>query len=320
MRPGSSRFAILFGAGASFGAVDAAHRPPLGADLFEKLIEAFPDTWGAISGEDKQNFEGPDRGLAFETGMQWLWERDQRGELAVQDLITDMALFFASFRLPAGGGDCYSELLRAFHRAGIIGPRLGIATLNYECLLELAAADLRIPVDPSPVMPRANCLTAWKPHGACNLIVQPVATGNWTNISMSACGAWVGGGVPLVAVHPDQVERIYEGQHNVPPAMSLYAPGKSSPVAPEQILRARECWTSWSRSSDVTIVVGARPNLDDMHVWQGILQGRGQLWFIGDRDSASTLTRELPHDRVSHLGEYFAPSLPSLVSRIRLLS
>lgn len=321
MRAGSSRFAVLLGAGASFGAVDRPYRPPLGADLFEALAQACPNTWGALSDHDKEKFQGPDRGLAFESGMAWLWERDQRGELAVQDLITDMAVFFASFQLPPGGDDCYSQLLRVFQRAQIIGPRLGIATLNYECLLELAAGGLHIPVDPSPVMPQVNRLTAWKPHGACNLIVQPVATGNWKNIRMSACGAWVGGnGVPLVAVHPEQVRQIYEGQHNVPPAMSLYAPGKSSPVAPEQILRSRECWTTWSRSSDVTIIVGARPNLDDEHVWRGLLDGSAQVWFIGDPDSAFTLSRELGDHRVSHLGDYFAPTLASLVSRITLLS
>ena len=151
--------------------------------------------------------------------------------------------------------------------------RLGIATLNYECLLELAARGLNIPVDPSPVMPRVNRLTAWKPHGACNLIVQPVATGNWKDIRMSAGAAWVGGGgVPLVAVQAEQVRQIYEGQHNVPPAMSLYAPGKSSPVAPEQILPSCTCWTEWSRSSDAVIIVGALPNLErnDQNLWMAL--------------------------------------------------
>ncbi len=150
MRPGSSRFAVLFGAGASFGAVDPPYRPPLGAGLFEQLVSACPATWGALSDDDKQRFEGPDRGLAFEQGMQWLWDRDQRGELAVQDLITDMAVFFADFQLPPGGNDCYSQLLSCIRRANIIGNRVAIATLNYECLLELAAAGLHIPADPSP--------------------------------------------------------------------------------------------------------------------------------------------------------------------------
>lgn len=148
----------------------------------------------------------------------------------------------------------------------------------------------------------------------------PVASGNWRNIQMSACGVWVGGGVPLIAVHPEQVRQIYEGQHHIPPAMSLYAPGKSSPVAPEEILRSRQCWTDWSRSADVTIIVGARPNLDDEHVWQGVLEGRSEVWFIGDAASALTLEHEAGAGRVSHLGEYFEPSLPSLTSRIQLLS
>jgi hypothetical protein len=52
------------------------------------------------------------------------------------------------------------------------------------------------------------------------------------NITMVANRYYVAGsGVRLVAVPPAQVASIYEGQSNIPPAMSLYAPGKHSPTA-----------------------------------------------------------------------------------------
>ena len=87
--------------------------------------------------------------------------------------------------------------------------------------------------------------------------------------------------------------------------------GQSQLVASGQMLLAAHTQSTGLDNSS---------NLDDEHVWQGLLDGRAEVWFIGDRDSASTLTQHCGDNRVSHLGEYFAPSLASLVSRVRLLS
>jgi hypothetical protein len=41
--------AVLIGAGASFGAGGIApHRPPLGAELFDRLQKEFPDSWVSL--------------------------------------------------------------------------------------------------------------------------------------------------------------------------------------------------------------------------------------------------------------------------------
>jgi hypothetical protein len=43
------RLVVLVGAGASYGAFDYAKaRPPLGDDLFDELVAAFPGTWGNL--------------------------------------------------------------------------------------------------------------------------------------------------------------------------------------------------------------------------------------------------------------------------------
>lgn len=315
------RFALLLGAGASYGAWrdSQSPTPPLGDGLFERLAGAFPNTWGSLSEAQVAAFSDDDPGLGFETGMARLWRDDLQGAQRAQPLLTDMAIYFAKFRLPVDQPNCYTQLLSGLARIGLIGERLAVATLNYECLLDLAAAELRIFPNPYPVPPCRGALTAWKPHGACNLVVKPVADGAWVNITIGQCQAYlVGAGIPLVPVHPDQVISLYENQVNIPPAMSMYAPGKESPVAPEYIDQSRALWLEWSRNAAVAVVVGARPNFDDAHVWSGITDGASDVWFVGDDESAAKLRAAIGEGRVTHLGSRFHEVLPSLCTRLSL--
>jgi len=313
------------GAGASYGVLDDhPATPPLGDALFAKLVARFPQTWGRLSDEQKRGFVAAGSRPAFEDGMRSLWDAEfsrpacSTPAVTVQALLTDMALYFATFRLPADGSNCYSRLIRSLARYDLIGRRVGIATLNYECLLEEAVSGCGIPVDLDPVNPHSGALSIWKPHGACNLLIDTVANGNLHNATMAATTHYAGGqGLRLVAVPPQQVASVYTGEVNIPPAMSLYAPGKHSPTAPELINALRNQWRRWASSADVVIVIGARFVANDTHIWDGLVRGHSSIWFVGDDDSACTLLHEVGVGRFTHLGHSFKAALSKLSTRLK---
>jgi hypothetical protein len=322
------RFAVLLGAGASYGAWDdPSSTPPLGDALFDCLVRHFPKSWGSLDDEQCSAFTAKESRPAFESGMLSLWEGEQKRMasgppvVTVQMLLTDLALYFAAFQLPAGVPNCYNALIDLLAQSGIVGQRLGVATLNYECLIELALEARRIPFDLNPDAPHSGVFSLWRPHGACNLLVDGVANGNMRDITIIGGNYYVAGtGVRLVAVPPGQVASIYAGQSNIPPAMSLYAPGKHSPTAPDLIAALRQRWEEWARAADIVVVIGARYVPEDLHTWRGIVEGPGSIWYVGDDASAAACAERVGPKRFTHLDRYFKPALGKLAARVKILA
>ncbi len=260
--------------------------------------------------------------------MRQLWEREFTAAptqgtdfISIQRLLIDMGVYFASFIAPNDLPNCYAALIDAFARYRLIGPRLGIATMNYECLLEMACASRRVPVDVSPIDPHPGALTVWKPHGACNLVVDSVVSGNIRNNRLVANKYFaMGSGLRLVAIPPGDVAPLYSDQLNIPPAMSLYASGKHSPTAPDQINAARQRWMDWSRSANIVISIGARFNSDDTHIWSGVVEGRSQIWFVGNAENARTCEELTGEDRFTYVGNRFDTALSTLSTRLNVLA
>ena len=119
-----------------------------------------------------------------------------------------------------------------------------------------------------------------------------------------------GPGVRLVPLPSDQIAQLYSDRVTIPPAMSLYASGKHSPIAPDQINAARQRWIDWSRSADIVISIGARFNTDDAHIWSGVVEGRSQIWFVGNAESAGECEAALTGaDRFTYVGNRFNTAL-----------
>ena len=257
--------------------------------------------------------------------MRQVWEHeftadtDAADYITVQRLLIDMGAYFASFTLPFDRPDCYSRFIAALAQSGLVGSgRVGIATMNYDCLLDECCVAGGVPVDVSPTDPHPGALTVWKPHGACNLVLAAVAWRIWWEMSVVACPYFVSGG-PLLAIPPICVSGLYSDQVNFPPAMSLYASGKHSPVTPGLIDASRERWMDWSRSADVVISIGARFNRDDTHIWSGVTEGQSQILFVGDDESAQACKKLAGPDRFDHLGGRFDDALQILSTRLQEL-
>jgi hypothetical protein len=86
---------------------------------------------------------------------------------------------------------------------------------------------------------------------------------------------------PLEARQPDEIASLYSAGPSMPPAISLFSPGKPTPVSPDELDRIRTAWRQSAEQSDVIIVVGARPVLADDHVWDPILASGADVWHIG---------------------------------------
>lgn len=308
------KLAFLFGAGASYGAGRVQpETPPLGRELYDRLRVAFPETWGSVilpSEDEAFRWDDP----PFEQGMEMLWEaNDER----VQLLVTDLALYFCRFSL-SSTANAYSRLLSSLSGKSCAA---AFATLNYDCLLE-SALELA-GSSPNYLLqggPRGN-VVVMKPHGSCNFVMSGLGSNiQIINSTMAGMGrAYYEG--PLMAIPPRDVAALYAQGPSMPPAVSLYSPGKRSLVAPGEIDRIREHWRETAKQADVVIVVGARPNLEDAHVWTPVLESTADVWHIAGTGGSdfeeyqSTLGR-----RFWKLGDTFDGALSSLEVRLRIVA
>lgn len=121
--------------------------------------------------------------------------------------------------------------------------RLGIASLNYECVLEVAAERCGLDVVYEAERPTRSTLPIWKPHGSCN----------WFAESLKVYNA----GVDLRLVHFDgavstvglvEAQRRFDEGYSVPAIMSLFAPGKPTPLAHSFVDRVRKCGVTGLRA------------------------------------------------------------------------
>jgi hypothetical protein len=314
------KIAVLFGAGASYGAgAVVPHPPPLGGDLFDALQRAYEDTWGSeFTPEEIAVFRED-----FERGMSNLWANQGT---RMQRLLIDMALYFTRFRL--AGANCYSLLLDLLFDArrdiGVV-----FATLNYECLLEEATFRAGASVHSLwRVMPGhggRRVVRILKPHGSCNYLAP--MTRNIKDSTMADVGvAYFASEVPdpsdLEIVSIDEVIDIYATNGlTIPPAISLYEPTKHSPVGGGLIQKVREDWAALVAEADVVLSIGARPVEQDGHIWDAIIESsNAPVWFVGGQDEDYGRRAWQLGDRMHYLGFTFKQSLASIGERLDNLS
>jgi hypothetical protein len=122
---------------------------------------------------------------------------------------------------------------------------------------------------------------------------------------------------PLELADTRTVRERYDSGFALPPAMSLYAPGKPTPVAKSFVETTREQWANWVVSADLIIIIGARPTLVDTHIWDPILKSDSPIWFIaGNDDSAYSDLAGAVGERLSTLATRFEPGLQEIKRRL----
>jgi hypothetical protein len=76
----------------------------------------------------------------------------------------------------------------------------------------------------------------------------------------------------------------------------------------------RALWTSWVRRSAITLVIGAKPNAGDPHVWDPIIDSKAKIWWIGSTTEAEfvQLAGKIKTKRLYPIAETFEEGLPKL--------
>jgi hypothetical protein len=296
-------YAFLIGAGASKGAGGVTpYDPPLGAELYGYLTREFPTTWGALPDHFDALFRD-----SFEVGMAELW--DNQLDIGTR-LIIEMAIYFSRFDPPLDGSDCYSRLIWRLKQSELV-PNTRIATLNYECVLDIAASRLGLKLTYLSDTLLPDNITIWKPHGACNLIPNAQVY----HLNIVAKGIYDG---PLRGVDLPEVRRLYDTGYALPPAMSLFAPGKPTPVAGTWVDETRRQWAEWVQGADVVVVIGARPLFEDAHIWEPIIGSSAEVWYIGGTSDANYQTfQSRLGPRITHLADRFVQGFGPLARRLR---
>lgn len=276
---------VLFGAGASFGAGEIVPRPPpLGYDLFPALRRLF-STWRAIPEADAALFAGD-----FEAGMATVVDRYS---MAVGPLMQEMALFFSGFGQRQGSSNLYTRLIeRAADCRDVIW-----STLNYECLLEVAAARTGRSVhyfgEPGEELEEA--LPIWKLHGSCNFKVTGLQAGRGVHYGT---GVVFGGGIE--PIDPSQVRAVYTANTSLYPAMALFAPDKPIAMSPAPIKEAQDRWAAHVLAAEQVVVVGVNPNPGDEHIWTPLAETEAEVSFVGSAEPFGGWVEEYRIPRPSH--------------------
>lgn len=262
---------VLFGAGASYGALGVAPcPPPLGVRLFNELARRFPQTWGTLHERVRHEFQTK----GFEHGMSKVW-----GELPdrVTSLTRHMAMYFSEFKPNNPGATLYCKLAQA------LGPHdeVTFATLNYECLLEQSLKSYDVDFSYGN---RPSRITVLKLHGSCNILPD--------SIGFSGVGFV---GADLIE-HPvryvSDVDYVYqfwkdqESSSGAVPSMAIYMPGKPTQANAGHIKRLQREWAERVGQAATLIICGVEPNPVDEHIWSPIAATQAKVYYVGPNGSA----------------------------------
>jgi len=297
---------LLFGAGASYGAMGVSpYPPPLGPGLFGQLRKSFPDTWGKVSDEVADIFDnnGPEK------GMEALDDDAYGHRWDLVQLIRDMAIYFSRFQIQDISQNLYCRFVQMYSDR-ILGREMLLSTLNYECLIEYALGHYGIDTTYIGDVPE-SAARVLKVHGSCNFIPQNFLAGG---ASMS----WTyKGGISTAPrfVHPNAVKQELH-KAGIPSAMSMYTEQKQNPICPLVLKQLRTDFVKYCEAAKVIITVGVKPNPDDPHIWRSIADSSARIFVIADRESSNRWISEFGKGKATWIGDTFEEAWGELQKNI----
>ena len=256
---------ILFGAGASNGSGGILDPPPLGRDLFTRLSNQFPNSWGKLSEKYRSKFSEN-----FEKGMEMFYnEVDDYTQY-----LKDMTIFFSKFKIDYFKENLYWILISKYIHP-LESTELMLSTINYDCLIELAALQFNPNIT---YWGKNKGIKILKIHGSCNFIKSNVRGEGKIIIGKGT----IKGGLRLI--HPREVEK--ELRNNpLPASMSLYARGKKVFISPDQINQILGEFHDYLSTVEVVFVIGVNPNIEDTHIWDYLKNLGDKLYLIGSEEN-----------------------------------
>lgn len=297
---------ILFGAGASYGAgAVVPNTPPLGLELYSELSRNFAGSWGVLPDDAKEQFK-----VNFERGMRVIWHKYSG---MTMELMRHMSLYFGQFRPKQPGSTVYAALARELQQRRLEG-RVTVATLNYECLLELEFWHAGIELSYSFEEVQRRQTKVLKPHGSCNFI--PVGISGPVGSIKMGHGAAMDMPVRAIGDMNEVIKHILT--QALPPVMCLYIEGKPTQVATGTVKAIQKILQDEISIAKAIAVVGVYPNPEDTHIWDSIASCQGQVGYVGPSAEAFTRWAEeyRPQAGGTALAETFKTGVVPLVSFI----
>jgi hypothetical protein len=233
------------------------------------------------------------------------------GNHVVPVLMQQMATYFAKFRLVASGA--YQALVQALGRSGKVHA-IQFASLNYECVLEIAlsAAGVRINYSPG-VAVDSQTSSVWKVHGSCNFLPGPEIQATRA-VSYGSAAFF---NTSIRPVDPSQVAPYCTGDTSLFPAMAHFAEGKTVQIGQPVIQAIQNAFTEAVIAAKTVAIVGVFPNVLDSHVWDPLGRTNAEVIFIGNAGAFSEWVTVHRGRRPSHyLGSRFEASIDALSARL----
>jgi hypothetical protein len=296
---------ILFGAGASFGS-QKEDTPLLGASLFEALRAFNPPGWGKIPHELVEVFR-----IDFENGMRRLSERHP-GWMPI--LQRAMAAYF--FRFTPSEDSLYLRLAHRMRRSKWTG---GIATLNYERLMELSLLHVGIQPEVGGPPHKENAVEMCLPHGCCHLFCQSVR-GSSAGVILGGTGITTSGPIKVISDSGEFRQRIESDAF--PPVMSYFEPKKQTTSGINFITAQRARWRELASQASTIVIVGVRVRPHDDHIWDPLAKAPGRIVYCSGPSSGKGFeawaSRVRPTSRDLELSECFDDAFEVICSEVRL--
>jgi len=230
---------------------------------------------------------------------------------SVGPLMQEMARFFSIFRVPEGATNLYVKLIESLTgRNDILW-----GTLNYECILELAATlrgrSISYFLDPGSGAPG---FPVWKLHGSCNFKVSGLEATR--GIRYSGSGITFGGSIE--PIDPGKVKEYYSGNTALYPAMALYAADKPISMSPGPIREAQTRWNNHILACERVLVIGVRPYPEDCHIWESLAKTSAELAAVGDKDAFQSWAAERrPKRGVKMLGSRWVDASEAVIEFLK---
>lgn len=275
---------VLVGAGASKYSGENTVRPdmpPLGKNLFSEL-EDFHDVFRNIAPDIKEALKAD-----FEGGMEELMAAV--GHKIEPEFLYQLGLYFCRFELSANPVLCRSNLyVRLLKGLRDRNHKVVCASLNYECLFELALLQAGYhafwygePDDGND----NNSPPVIKPHGSANWL--PHRAEGFGNANFLFSGA-----VPYLTnaqvdrLLPDKALLMLSQNANslCLPIISRYMEGKKTMVCPEDTEQERQRFCSAVAGAKRILVVGVAVVEADTHIWGALQQATGTIGYVSPEE------------------------------------
>jgi hypothetical protein len=271
---------FLFGAGASYGSFGMKNIPPLGIQLFNELVREYPSTWGKLPSNLSGLFK---KDVEFGMGK---WYEDSKN---LAPLLKDMTRYFSKFRIDYPHQNFYWKLFTKYLNE-LDSNQILLSTINYECLIEYA---LFLNKRKPGYWESHEGIRLLKLHGSCNFII-PMTKGKmkikydkFTNFDFN-----------FDIISPENVNREMDN-NGLPAAMSIYAKGKEINIARNYIKKLVDEFQNAVQSAEIIVIIGIKPNSDDTHIWDCIINSNANLYYVGNRKLFDKLVKKNRKDKIS---------------------